>query len=65
MMLIWQVIRYISYVGEIASAIISINSFFCKFILPTYSHISWFDHIIKYMNKLALNPSKRKARIDI
>ena len=64
-MLILQVIKYISYVGEIASAIISINSFFCKYILPTYSDIGWLDNIIKYMHKLALNPSKREARIDI
>jgi hypothetical protein len=64
-MWMFQAIKYLIYIGEVASAVISLNSFFCKYILPTYSRIGWLDKIIKYMHKLALNPSKREARIDL
>jgi hypothetical protein len=65
--LIIDISYYFIYIGEIASAIISINSFLCKYILPTYSEIEWFDKIIKTMHKLALNPSfvNREVRRDI
>ena len=67
MKLIIDIFHYIIYAGELASAIIAINSFFCKFILPTYSKNIWFDKAIKVMHKLALNPSfiKRQVRRDM
>ena len=65
--LLTEIIGYFIYSGEIASAVISISSFLCKYILPTYSHNLWFDKIIKFMHKIALNPSyiKRQIRRDI
>ena len=65
--LLTEIVWYVIYIGQIASAIIAISSFLCKYILPTYSHNLWFDKIIKFMHKIALNPSyiKRQIRRDI
>ena len=65
--LIINISYYFIYAGEIASAVIAINAFFCKYVLPVYSNSKWFDNIIKIMHKLALNPSfiNREVRRDI
>ena len=65
--LLTEIVWYVIYAGNIASAVISINSFLCKYILPVYSNNLWLDKIIKLMHKLALNPSytKKQVRRDI
>ena len=63
--MLWEIGKYLIYIGNIAAAVISISSFLCKYVLPVYSKIQWLDKTIKYMHIIALNPSRIKSRMDI